>query len=57
LTIVLMLVIKHFIVDDAKILTQLEENKKKPKKKSGFSARLQQAMEQAEQQKNAKRKR
>ena len=57
LTIVLMLVIKHFIVDDAKILTQLEENKKKPKKKGGFSARLQQAMEQAEQQKNAKRKR
>ena len=57
LTIVLMLVIKHFIVDDAKILTQLEENKKKPKKKSGFSARLHQAMEQAEQQKNAKRKR
>ncbi|MBT4904565.1 MAG: membrane protein insertase YidC [Flavobacteriaceae bacterium] len=57
LTIVLMLVIKHFIVDDAKILTQLEENKKKPKKKGGFSARLQQAMEQAEQQKNAKRNR
>ena len=57
LTIVLMLVIKHFIVDDAKILTQLEENKKKPKKKGGFSARLQQAIEQAEQQKNAKRKR
>jgi len=57
LTIVLMLVIKHFIVDDAKILTQLEENKKKPKKKGGFSARLHQAMEQAEQQKNAKRKR
>lgn len=54
LTIVLMLVIKHFIVDDAKILTQLEENKKKPKKKGGFSARLQQAMEQAEQQKKLK---
>ena len=56
LTIVLMLVIKHFIVDDAKILTQLEENKKKPKKKGGFSARLQQAMEQAEQQKKMKGK-
>ena len=56
LTIVLMLVIKHFIVDDAKILTQLEENKKKPKKKGGFSARLQQAMEQAEQQKKLKGK-
>ena len=56
LTIVLMLVIKYFIVDDAKILTQLEENKKKPKKKGGFSARLQQAMEQAEQQKKTKGK-
>jgi hypothetical protein len=33
---------------------QLEENKKKPKKKGGFSARLQAAMEQAEQQKKAK---
>ena len=54
LTIVLMLVIKNFIVDDAKILMQLEENKKKPKKKGGFSARLQAAMEQAEQQKKAK---
>ena len=57
LTIVLMLVIKNFIVDDAKILMQLEENKKKPKKKGGFSARLQKAMEQAEQQKKAKGKR
>jgi len=54
LTIVLMLVIKNYIVDDAKILMQLEENKKKPKKKGGFSARLQAAMEQAEQQKKAK---
>ena len=54
LTIILMLVIKNFIVDDAKILMQLEENKKKPKKKGGFSARLQKAMEQADQQKKAK---
>ena len=54
LTIILMLVIKNFIVDDAKILMQLEENKKKPKKKGGFSARLQKAMEQADQLKKAK---
>jgi YidC/Oxa1 family membrane protein insertase len=52
-----MLVIKNFIVDDEKIFAKIEENKKKPKKKSGFSARLQQAMEQAEQQKKARGKR
>jgi len=57
LTIILMLVIKNFIVDDEKIFAKIEENKKKPKKKSGFSARLQQAMEQAEQQKKARGKR
>jgi YidC/Oxa1 family membrane protein insertase len=57
LTIILMLVIKNFIVDDEKILAKIEENKKKPQKKGGFSARLQQAMEQAEQQKKARGKR
>lgn len=57
LTIILMLVIKNFIVDDEKILAKIEENKKKPQKKGGFSARLQQAMEQAEKQKKARGKR
>ncbi|MFQ3341349.1 MAG: YidC/Oxa1 family membrane protein insertase [Flavobacteriaceae bacterium] len=56
LTIILMLVIKNFIVNDQKIHTKIEENKKKPKKVGGFSSRLQKAMEQAEQQKKAGRK-
>ena len=53
LTIFLMLVIKNYIIDDTKILAKIEENKKKPKKAGGFSARLQKAMEEAEKQKNA----
>ena len=38
-----MLVIKNYIIDDKKIHAKIEENKKKPKKVSGFSARLQKA--------------
>ena len=45
------------IIDDNKIRLQIEENKKRPKKSGGFSARLQRAMEQAEKQKKLKRKR
>ena len=54
LTIFLMLVIKNYIIDDQKIHAQIEENKKKPKKAGGFSARLQKAMEEAEKQKKAR---
>lgn len=57
LTIALMLVIKNFIVDENKIHLQLEENKKKPKKAGGFTARLQKAMEEAEKQQRGKQKR
>ena len=53
LTIFLMLIIKNYIIDDTKIHAKIEENKKKPKKAGGFSARLQKAMEEAEKQKNA----
>ena len=56
LTILLMLVIKNVIIDDNKIHAKIEENKKKPKKSGGFSARLQKAMEDAEKQKKAGRK-
>jgi len=56
LTIILMLVIKNYIIDDAKIHAKIEENKKKPKKVGGFSSRLQKAMEDAEKQKKAGRK-
>lgn len=56
LTITLMLVIKNYIIDDKKIHAKIEENKKKPKKAGGFSARLQKAMEDAEKQKKARGK-
>ena len=51
LTIILMLIIKNFIIDDQKVLSQIEENKKKPLKVGGFRARLQKALEEAEKQK------
>ena len=56
LTITLMLVIKNYIIDDKKIHAKIEENKKKPKKAGGFSARLQKAMEDAEKQKKVRGK-
>jgi len=56
LTIILMLVIKNYIIDDNKIRIQIEANKKNPKKKGGFSARIQRAMEQAEKQKKIQKK-
>jgi YidC/Oxa1 family membrane protein insertase len=39
---------KEVLIDKDKIKTLLEENKKKPKKTSGFQARLQEAMKQQE---------
>lgn len=56
LTIVLMLVIKNFVVSEEKIFAQIEENKKKPKKAGGFTARLQKAMEEAEKQQRKNKK-
>lgn len=57
LTIVIMLVIKHFIIDEDKILAQIQENKKKPaKKKSAFRQRLDNAMKQAQEQQEIKKK-
>ena len=54
LTIILMLVIKNFIIDDQKVLSEIEENKKKPLKVGGFRARLQKALEEAEKQKKSR---
>ena len=54
LTIILMLVIKNFIIDDQKVLSEIEENKKKPVKVGGFRARLQKALEEAEKQKKSR---
>tara|TARA_Y100001970_G_scaffold260990_1_gene343630 strand:- start:5271 stop:7109 length:1839 start_codon:yes stop_codon:yes gene_type:complete len=57
LTIFLMLIIKNYIIDNDKIHAQIEENKKRPKKTSGFAARLQKAMEEAEKQKKTRNRR
>ena len=54
LTIILMLIIKNFIIDDQKVLSEIEENKKKPLKVGGFRARLQKALEEAEKQKKSR---
>jgi YidC/Oxa1 family membrane protein insertase len=37
-----MLAIKAFLIDEDKIRAKIEENKAKPKKKSGFQERLEQ---------------
>ncbi len=59
LTIAIMLVIKNYVIDEKKIIAQIEENKAKPeKKKSKFRQRLDDAMKQAqEQQAQQKKKR
>jgi YidC/Oxa1 family membrane protein insertase len=57
LTIGIMLVIKHFIIDEDKIHAQIQENKKKPeKKKSAFRQRLDDAMKQAQEQQGKQKK-
>ncbi|MDT0688412.1 membrane protein insertase YidC [Salegentibacter sp. F188] len=56
ITIGIMLVIKHAIIDEDKIHAKIQENKKKPKKQNRFSRKMQEMMEQAEeQQKKGKR--
>tara|TARA_B100000945_G_C20418468_1_gene616425 strand:- start:1555 stop:3345 length:1791 start_codon:yes stop_codon:yes gene_type:complete len=59
LTIIIMLTIKNVILDDKKILLEIEENKKKPKTEGRFQRRLrklQEAAEKAQQQQNRKNK-
>ena len=48
--------IKNFVIDEAKIHAQIEENKKKPVKKSKFRERLDAAMKQAQEQQAAQQK-
>jgi YidC/Oxa1 family membrane protein insertase len=57
ITIGIMLVIKNYIIDEQKIFLQIEENKKKPKKQSRFQRKMEEMMEQAEQQKRIGRRR
>ncbi|MEE9364366.1 MAG: membrane protein insertase YidC [Cellulophaga sp.] len=54
ITILIMLAIKNFILDENKIHAQIEENKKKPKKENKFQRKMREMMEQAEAQKKNK---
>lgn len=47
---ILVTILMKNVIDENKILAQLEENKKKPKKKSGFMARLAEAQKLQEKQ-------
>ena len=54
-----MLAIKNVILDEEKILQEIEENKKKPVKEGRFQRRLrklQEAAEQAQKQQNQRKK-
>ena len=55
ITIGIMLVIKHIIIDEDKIHAKIQENKKKPKKQNKFQKKMKEIMEQAEKQQKAKR--
>jgi YidC/Oxa1 family membrane protein insertase len=57
LTIAIMLVIKHYVIDEDKIHAQIEENKKRPEKaKSKFRQKIDSAMKQAQEQQAAQKK-
>lgn len=49
ITIAQQFVIRKWIVDENKVLAKLQANKAKPKKKSGFAAKLEQKMKEAQQ--------
>ncbi len=59
LTVLIMLTIKNVILDEEKILEEIEENKKKPAKEGRFQRRLrklQEAAEQAQKQQNQRKR-
>lgn len=56
ITIGIMLVIKKYIIDENKIHARIQENKTKPKTMNRFQRKMQEMMEEAEKQKNAKKK-
>jgi YidC/Oxa1 family membrane protein insertase len=56
ITIGIMLVIKHYIIDEDKIHAKIQVNKKTPKKQNKFQRKMAEMMEQAEQQKAAQKK-
>ena len=50
LTILIMISIKYFIIDEEKIRLQVQENKKKPTKQNRFQRKMQEMMEEADKQ-------
>ena len=46
-----MLVIKNYIIDEKKVLAQIQVSKSKPKKQNRFQRKMSEIMEQAEKQK------
>jgi YidC/Oxa1 family membrane protein insertase len=56
ITIGIMLVIKHYIIDEDRVHAKIQENKKKPKKQNRFQQKMQEMMEQAEKQKQQGKK-
>ena len=56
ITIGIMLVIKYAIIDEAKIHAKIQENKLKPKKQGKFARKMQDMMEQAEEQQKKNKK-
>ena len=57
ITIAIMLVIKHYILDEKKIHAQIQVNKAKPQKKPNrFQKKMKELMEEAEKQKNSQKK-
>jgi YidC/Oxa1 family membrane protein insertase len=56
ITMGLMLFVKKYLIDDKKIRATIDANKVKPKKKSGFQSRLDDAMKQQQAQKDNKKK-
>jgi len=56
LTILLMLTIKYFIIDEEKIHLQIQENKKRPTKQNRFQRKMQEMMDKAEEQRKLQNK-
>lgn len=56
ITILIMLAIKNYILDEDKIHERIQENKKKPKKENRFQRKMREMMEQAEEQKKTGRR-
>lgn len=55
ITILIMLVIKYYILDENKIHARIQENKKNPKKMGAFQQKMRNMMEEAERQKKLKK--